>query len=224
MKIRVVCLIAGSLLSASVANAQVWAEINSGGVNGATDAGGMLANANVTVGMGPLTTITGQLVTTGDADLFAINITDPANFLATVPGGGAGDTNLTLFSSTGVALAFNNNDPVLGGTGSRITNAFVGGAGLYYLAVTRNDSFGGFFGIAVDSMFNPIFASSPNNVELAPITAGTVLFDWPASGGFQLFNYSYTVTLAGAEYAQVPAPLSSLILGLGGIVAMRRRR
>jgi hypothetical protein len=217
-------LVAGGVVGmlGGLAHAQVWPEAASGGMNGSPDAGQMLATANITEGDGALTSITGRLVTTGDADLYQIRIADPANFVATVAGGGAGNTNLTLFDNTGVALAFNNDDP-MGGTGSRLTNTFVPGAGLYYIAVSRNDSFGGFFGIAFDAAFNPIFASSPANVELPPITPGTVLNDWPVSGGFQLFNYNYTVMLTGAEYA-VPAPAGAVLFGAGAVVALRRRR
>lgn len=222
MKLSSFSLFAAVLLSSGVANAQVWEEFDSGGLNGTPDAGQSLATANVTDGFGALSTITGRLVTTGDADLYQIRITDVASFSATVAGGGAGDTNLSLFDSAGVAIAFNNNDPN-GGTGSRLSGALVPAAGIYYLAVSRNDSFGGFFGIPFDAAFNPIFASAPNNEELGPITPGTVLNDWPVAGGFQLFNYNYTVVLTGAEYA-VPAPAAVSLLGLGGLAALRRRR
>lgn len=225
MKPKSVSLFAAITLAASAAataQAQVWAEIDSGGVNGSPDAGQTLATANITSGVGPLTSITGRLITTGDADLYQINITDPANFVATVAGGGAGDTNLSLFNAGGVALAFNNNDP-MGGTGSRLTSTFLEGAGLYYIAVSRNDSFGGFFGIPFDADFNPIFASAPADQELPPITPGTLLSDWPVAGGFQLFNYNYNIVLAGAEYA-IPAPGAGLLLGVGSLLLARRRR
>ena len=222
IKLFMASLTVGALLAAPAAHAQVWAEIDSGGTNGMNDAGGTLPTANVTSGVGALTTITGTLVNTGDADLFRIRVTDAASFLVTVPGGGAGDTNLSLFDSGGVALAFNNNDP-MGGTGSRLTNMFLPGAGDYYLAISRNDSFGGFLGIPFDEFFAPIFPDTPNNAEVGPITAGTLLNDWPATGGFQLFNYNYTITLTGVEYA-VPAPAAMSLIGLGGLAALRRRR
>ncbi len=222
MKLIAFSLFAGVAMASSVAHAQVWAEIDSGGMNGMPDAGQSLATANITDGLGAITTINGRLVTTGDADLYQIRITDVAAFTATVPGGTAGDTNLSLFDSAGVALAFNNNDPD-GGTGSRLTGLFVPSPGLYYLAVSRNDSFGGFFGIPVDDLFVPIFPSAPNNVEVGPTVAGTVLFDWPVAGGFQLFNYNYSVTLTGAEYA-VPAPMAGSLMGIAALGMLRRRR
>lgn len=224
MKAKSLAVLAGGVVCVvgSAAQAQIWAEADSGGMNGSPDAGQVLATANITDGDGALTSITGRLVTTGDADLYQIRISDPANFVATVAGGGAGNTNLTLFDSAGVALAFNNDDP-MGGTGSRLTSTFLQGAGLYYIAVSRNDSFGGFFGIPYDAAFNPIFASAPANEELPPITPGTVLSDWPVAGGFQLFNYNYTVMLTGVEYA-VPAPSGVALLSVGGLVALRRRR
>ena len=225
MKFTSVSVMAAVAIAAggvSVSQAQVWEEMDSGGMNGSPDAGQTLPTANVTSGLGALTTITGRLISTGDADLYQIRIADPDNFVATVAGGVAGDTNLSLFDSTGVALAFNNNDP-MGGTGSRLTNAFVGSAGLYYIAVSRNDSFGGFFGIPFDVNFNPIFDSAPADQELPPITPGTVLNDWPVAGGFQLFNYNYTLVLTGAEYA-IPAPGAGVLLGVGGLMLARRRR
>jgi hypothetical protein len=222
MKLIAFSLFAGVAVASSVAQAQIWAEIDSGGMNGSPDAGQSLATANVTSGSGAITTITGRLVTTGDADLYQIRITDVGSFTATVAGGSSGDTNLSLFDASGVALAFNNNDPN-GGTGSRLTNMFVPSAGLYYLAISRNDSFGGFFGIPVDNLFVPIFPDTPNNVELGPSTPGTVLFDWPVAGGFQLFNYNYSISLTGAEYA-VPGPMAGSVLGLAGSAMLRRRR
>ena len=111
MKNRVFTLTAGTLLCASSAFGQIWVEINSGGINGATDAGSMLATANITSGVGPLTNITGALTgllgtnsTDYDADMFCIRIDNPMTFSATSL---SGDTVLALFDLNGVAIAFN---------------------------------------------------------------------------------------------------------------------
>ena len=141
----VLCLIGSVGLAAGSAHAQSWAEIASGGINGAVDAGEFVATANVTDGSGSLTTITGSLVagvtanntSFFDADMFCINIVQPTAFSAVVA---AGDSNLSLFSLTGAAIAFNDDTPGAGfGQPSSLTSLHTANlpAGHYFLAISR---------------------------------------------------------------------------------------
>src|SRR5262249_43757761 len=116
-------LIALSVLAAlgtgSAAMGQVWAETATGGLNGAIDAGQGLLDANVTNSNSSnpvdqlLTRITGTLVNRDDIDIYAITITDVANFRASTFGPAgmttSGDTILALFNGAGVAVGWNDN-------------------------------------------------------------------------------------------------------------------
>ena len=151
------------------------------------DAGESLAEANLTLGVGSLDFITGQMVgkqrpqTAGgnlrslDADMFCIRITDPVNFAAIASGT---DTVLALFDAAGVAVAFNDNrTDSATSTGSRlIANGFLADgttptgisgltAGLYYLGISRNDGSATArrFSRPLDSAGNLIFQGMTQN-------------------------------------------------------------
>ena len=92
------------------ANAQTWDETRNGG----GDAGNLPGTAQVVQGSGPLRQITGSINVGGDVDMFAILISDPANFYAH-----AGtttettfDSKLRLFDSQGRPLWSNDDSPV----------------------------------------------------------------------------------------------------------------
>lgn len=201
-------------------------------LHGTTDAGDMPATANLTRGAGGLNKITGQFVRTDDADMYCINILNPAAFSATTVGGTSADTNLSLFTLSGVALAFNDNTST-SVRQSTLTGLFVPAPGLYLLAVSRNDVG---FGAAtytrpLDSLGNLIFDGPPqgstvgNRVgEFAPLVPGTSIAGWETASGFQLFNTNYNIFLTGADYHLVPAPGSMALLGLSGLAGLRRRR
>jgi hypothetical protein len=247
MKKLVFTLTAGTLLCASSAFGQIWAEVASGGTNGATDAGPLLATANITSGVGPLTNITGSL-TAGtypdfvdyDADMFCIRIDDPMAFSATSL---SGDTVLALFDMNGVAIAFNDNrTDSLTATTSQLSASWISGlvAGQdYFLGVSRvtgNDALRRYTR-PIDSNGNLIFSGPANlsdindpnygdrRADLLPITAGTVLAGWEVQpiGTPAPFNASYNIELAGVTYS-VPAPAGLGLLGLGALGALRRRR
>lgn len=248
MKKLVFTITAGTLLCSSAAFGQVWAEVDSGGTNGLTDAGPLLPTANITDGFGPLTNITGTLTGASypdfqdyDADVFRIRITDPASFSASTA---SGDTVLALFDASGVALAFNDNrTDSLTATTSLLSGSWISGLTAgddYYLAVARVggsptvrrftrplDSNGDliFTGPANggDETIDPDFAA--RRMDLLPITAGTVLDSWEVQppGGFLPFNTGYNITLEGVSYS-IPAPAGLGLLGLGALGAFRRRR
>lgn len=247
MKKLVLTVTAGTLLCSSAAFGQVWAEMNSGGTNGATDAGSLLANANITSGAGALTNITGTL--TGgfypefvdfDADMFCIRIDDPMTFSASTA---SGDTVLALFDSSGVALAFNDNrTDSLTSTASMIAGSWIPGlvAGQdYFIGVARvsgNDTLRRYTR-PLDSNGNLIFSGPANlsgigdpnygdrRADLLPLVAGTVLAGWEVqpAGSPVGFNTNYNITLAGVSYS-VPAPAGLGLLGLGALGMLRRRR
>ncbi len=207
-----------------------WKEETSGatGNNGSPDAGQILAHANLTRGDGGLTTLTGKLVNTRDVDLYCISITNPANFSATASADFVGYNGLYLFDSTGRAVAGYLGDGSLGHTIATLAPGSAASAapGVFFLAVTRSDyGFG-----AVDqwpltstnaAMFLAGFgAVGPNPAVTDPLD------HWNANPapGFGLFDSPYTITLTGAGYHTTPTPGASAVLGLGGLLAARRRR
>jgi len=225
------------------------------------DAGETLAEANFTLGVGPLDFITGTLAARQrpqpvgtlrslDADIYCISITDAAGFSAIASGT---DTNLSLFNSSGVAVAFNDNrTDSATSTGSRlIANGFlVDGVtptgipglttGLYFLAISRVDG-----SAAARRQSRPLDAggalifpgmvqngnegTDPNaftrRADLGPIAPGTVLSSWELFATTAApFNANYTIALTGVSYHEIPAPGAAGVLGLAGLVALRRRR
>ncbi|MGD9688134.1 MAG: hypothetical protein AB7K52_05850 [Phycisphaerales bacterium] len=245
-----------ALAAAGSASAQAefpnrWREIDSGGLNGLTDAGDMLLLANVTdsgssdPAQQPLLTIRGTITFRDDVDMFLIRITNPAAFSASTfgPAGNSssGDTVLGLFSDTGVAISWNDNRPE---NATSTLSTIIGtelvsgghGPGLYYLAVARNDlGFGGTFQAgALDSMGNSIFpftdpppangSANDRRMQFGPTVPGTVLAGWRTqTGGFQPFNLNYNINLVGAEFA-IPTPGAAGLLALAGVATLRRRR
>src|SRR5207237_7688478 len=85
--------------------ADQWDEDFAGG-----DAAAMPAGALAIGGSGPLHTITGRLGAS-DADVYRINICDPATFSATTVNGTVVDTQLFLFRSDGRGVTADDDDP-----------------------------------------------------------------------------------------------------------------
>ena len=218
-------------------------ELTAPAPQGATDAGFLVATANMTRGAGPLNTITGT--STGmanvslDADMFCITITDPANFSATVSGGT--DSALALFDSAGHGIVFNDNrTDSVSSNGARLTSLFTTGlttGGTYYLGIGRtNGSTSATISYTrpLDGSSNLMFPGDPGGqapndlvrrAEYGPISPTAVLTNWePFNSGFLPFNFNYTITLTGAGYSTTPAPGAAGLLGLAALVAGRRRR
>jgi hypothetical protein len=99
------------------------------------DAGELPATAALPSGTGGLYRIEGTF-TSSDVDMYAIQICDHANFLATTVGQTTANTQLFLFNQSGMGVA--SNDDEVGGTStqSKITSQFVPSNGNYYLAVS----------------------------------------------------------------------------------------
>ncbi len=240
-KLIATAAVAGLGLSAS-AFGQNWAEADSGGFNTSFsfgslfmnhDAGKRLSTANVTDGIGSLTTITGFLHYDSDVDIFQINITDPGAFSAAVTNGTAPGA-LALFDASGAGIAYNRD-----GAGAATTPALSSAhtaalaPGLYYLAVAQGPQVPlNAAGEAIFSIVNPEDEVGPN--ALSDILLGNQSEDdgmgldaygpWAnANVSTTSFSFPYTVTLTGASYA-IPAPGATALLGLGGLMALRRRR
>lgn len=100
------------------------------------DAGQLPNSAQVIpyVSPGTLPSISGNLAF-ADVDMYLIEITDPASFLASTIGGSTVDTVLWLFSTDGRGVTCNDDTSV---PQSRITGTYVPHAGLYYLAISRS--------------------------------------------------------------------------------------
>ncbi len=206
------------LALAGSASAQTWAAVNPGALPG---------SAETPTGTGPLTNITGEVDTTATVanigHYFRINITNPAAFSARtdIAPGSNTDTALYLVSLSGVGIAAN--DDI---SGSNFLSLLPVGnanyaslpAGEYLLLVTS-------YGVlpawdAALSTSSLLFNPSPFTGVRAPQNANvhsTYLFFQDAGAGG-----TYNVTLTGVEF--VPTPGAVALMGLGGLVAARRRR
>jgi hypothetical protein len=175
------------------ASAQIWYEQG--------DAGDLPETAQST-GSGTLSQIQGTL-DVNDVDMYAIYITDPANFSASTVGGATFDTQLWLFDSDGKGVVFN--DDAVGTTvsQSRIDNStgcLTGRSpGVYYLAISRynRDATGCGDGLIwLNSPFRAV--RCPDGAEPTSRVAG---WTGTTTGGV-----TYTIFLTGAEGATAGDP------------------
>jgi hypothetical protein len=187
--------------------AQTWSEVG--------EAGNLPGTAQVPVGGGPLTTITGTLDPGGDADMYLINIPVPANFMAKTWPSTAIDTQLWLFDLAGNGIAFDDDDPGGAGLQSTLTGTFLPAGGNYYLAVSPYDY------DALDGGGLEIWTDSPFNTERGPNGPGAPgpIGSW---GGNVSTDGAYQIDLQGASF--VPEPATLMLLAMGGLLATRRRR
>ncbi len=181
---------AGILLATTMVLPAQW--------NEAGDAGDLPATAQVPgIPTALLPSIIGTLSAGSDVDMYLIQITDPATFSATTVGGATFDTQLWLFHPDGRGVSFNDDST---GLQSTVSGAFVGYAGLYYLAVSAYDRDAGASGAA---MWN----DTPFGAERRPDgpRRGEAVDSWGGAGGG---SGAYTITLAGCERPrkQVVAP------------------
>jgi MYXO-CTERM domain-containing protein len=227
----------GAMGIAGMAHGQIWNET----VNGGADAGTLPGSSQSVNGSGSLTAITGGWLNGQDIDMYAIQITNAAAFVAEVTAStGHTDNQLYLFNSAGVGIAFDDdsgavlnarisNDHTINigsppdtvGQSNLITNA---GNGLYYLAITDFDT---------DALNLVGGTQLANGIwhDGTPF-AGPFQPDGPGAGNATLAAWglaavsatigTYTITLTGASY--VPAPGAMALLGLAGLVGSRRRR
>ena len=166
-----------------------------------TDAGKVIDAAQVTMGTGPLNTISGTIPeASADGDLYAIRICNPAGFSASTSGPGTlTDTQLYLFRSNGTGIVFNDDNPAGGTTRSRLSSAFTSSlpVGVYYLGVSGYDI------DPVDSSFAEIWLDQPYTTERAPDGPGAANAVYHFDGTIALWG-TYTIALTGACYAAPP--------------------
>lgn len=189
-----------------------------------TDAGQLPGTAQETLGHGAMTAIRGT-VSNADADVFRVFISDFSLFSATTVGTGTtADTQLFLFTNSGIGIACNDDAPV-GGPRSTLplgSSLYAGfSPGVYLLAISR-------FDYDPVSSGGDVFPDSPVTSVLGPTGPGgaNALSGWsgPVAGGL---NSSYTIALTGVEFVPLPTAAWAGLGGLGvamGLAGFRRRR
>ena len=196
--------------TASAAGA--WAEVG--------QAGDLPATAQVTVGAGPLTQITGSLLVPDDKDMYRIFIDAGGGFSAvvasTVP---SDDTKLYLFRSDGRGILGDDDSAGVG-----VLSALPLGhpalaslsAGPYYLAISDYD-------------FLPVSSTGaifPSGNLVGPTGPGGAnpIIGW--TNDVNESTYTYDIRLTGARFSNVPEPAAALLSIVGGMfvsAAVRRR-
>lgn len=217
-------------IAALMASAGAWDEHGDGG----GDAGDLPATAQVVVGSGPLTIITGVNQFSNDVDMYAILICEPLAFFAEVTTADF-DTQLFLFRADGTGALHNDDDPD-GSVGLRshigAPNDVYSGStfiadwttwasanlppGLYYLAISR-------YNRDPRSSGATIWANSPFALQRVPdgTNPGGVVDSW---SGTTSAGGAYTISLGGACFVPEPASMLALGAGLAGLLGLRRRK
>lgn len=215
MQIRALAIVSVLAAAAGIASAQVHVEI------GDAD---QLAGGQLT-GNGALSAIEGALGA-NDVDMYSIRVNDWASFSASMLDttgltGIETDTQLFLFDAMGVAIAMNDDAPA---PYNGFLSALEAGSSLYsgrtngeivWIAVSGYDTDpqAGALDIFVDSPFR-----STARAATGAGAAGAV-DGW---AGSNTTGGTYRISLTGAS--AVPTPGALALLGLGGVVAGRRRR
>jgi hypothetical protein len=215
-------ILAGLLLiPASLLQAQTYIEV--------VDAGQTLPTAAST-GAPPvsLTSITGNISSSIDADLFAITITNTTTFSATASSTAGIDTSLFLFNSSGTPVIANDD-----GSGTSLQAAIPAGNSL----LTSLSPGTYFIGISLSGN-EPV---NLNNQLLFTLDQPTTVVRGMASGlnpkTLNTFNGNtsfpetgaYTITLTSTQGAinpfAVPEPSSVALVcaGIGSLLCLRRR-
>lgn len=174
-----------------------------------------------------LTTINTGLFAGTDANLYEIQITNPATFSASVPGT---SLILAIFNASGGAVAAS-----IGGPSDAILGATVGitSPGLYWVGIAdpplypQNNEAQNIFGLTGSAgVFTPAAGITDLDLALDPNIAWTL----PNGDASPLLtNTSFvaagsTITLAGSNFASVPEPATMGVLGALSLGLLARRR
>lgn len=177
---RSMLLVPCALLGTALLLPAQWVEVG--------DAGQLLPSAQIPVGVGPLLTIAGAYGG-GEADMYQIQIVNPALFSATTVGGSVGDTQLFLFDENGRGVTFNDDSAAT--VQSTITGVNVPVPGRYYLAISG-------YNHDAASSAGFIWLNGPFALERAPDGPGRggPLTAWSGGSG----GAAYVITLAGVAF------------------------
>lgn len=147
-----------------------------------------------------------------DADLFQVNVTDAANFQATIQGG----HSLAVFDAAGNGLA------ALIGPGT-IDDSWISGNGTYYIGIgadgsnPRNAAGQDIFNLAVGVASGPVAGDAALSAD--PAVAWE--FNNLPTGLFGPGNF--TEGTSAHIFLSIPEPASLSLLALGGLTMLRRR-
>ncbi len=173
------------------------------------DAGELPFIAGTGAGNGPVDAILGVIASADDADLYAIDICNPAQFRASIVTGSSADTQLWLFDSAGRGVAFNDDDAATV-VQSTLTSALVASrpAGRYYLGVTTFDR------DAVDASGQALWLDTPHVGERAPDAPGAAnaITQWAGSA---TDSGAYLVSLRGVCFPATEPCVADLDNGGG---------
>lgn len=220
---RSIALAPAALLAALATSATAgpdWTEVG--------DAGSFLDTAQVPLGLGRVTSISGSLGGEGEAgdfeDMYIIEVDEPTAFRLELMNPGF-DAQLFIFNITlsggALGLLANNDadegttDPLLTPVSTDGSNAILDLPGLYAVAIAgvgRNPTSDG--GLIFD-------IADPTEVSGADGPGGLLRHTgWEGDGAVG----GYAVELEGIDFADVPAPAPAALLALAGLSASRRRR
>lgn len=215
------CALGISTLQAGpcTAGAGVWNE----GDSGEGDAGKLPASANVTTGVGSLTTICGNLTdSTGGADMYEISITGTSfSAITSLRGTSTLDPALYLFSASGTSAValFAENDISGANDQAQILVASGLTPGEYFLVIAPDNQQPQAAGSVL--IFGNITGTTG---QMTPTATDTTLKNWTDAGDS---SGQYVISLTDAAFAsQTPEPAAFALVG-GGLLALagfRRRR
>lgn len=195
------------------------------------DAGSSIGGAQDTRSVGFLNTVAGTLGGIDQVDVYQLNIQDSDEFATLVDfgftfnGGPEFNPALWLFDSQGYGVLGNDDDPIFGGPGARLTTPSTDGVtlllapGTYFLAICesgneplsfREGLFPGKGGFEeIFSFADSLEVSGPDGLG-----ADNPLAGWSGGAG------------TGGTYgiAVTPAPSSVALISLSGLALGRRRR